>query len=138
MGGVTAAKAVKLVEEAHPRAAMTPYANALLQHGRDGKPAQARSLGHIIKGMKGNTIGGMRFVEAGKEHSAVLWKVEVAASAIPAGEFGENGEVAFPPMRGSSTPHTDVMMCEKTRNGSQQGGEELPPFSPNSPGGAQL
>jgi primase-polymerase (primpol)-like protein len=130
LSGVTAAKAVKFVEE--NKDLYDTLRNALLQHGRDGKLAQSRSLGHIIKGMKGNTIEGMKFVEAGKEHGTVLWKVEVLDEASACGGNGWNGGVTNPQTRAETTDHHDVMMYEKTRNGSPMG-EENAPRSTHSP-----
>jgi hypothetical protein len=119
LGGVTTPRAIQIVTE-RPDDFPTLH-NALLHLGRDGgKPAGPKSLGNTIRAMKGNTIEGMRFVEAGKVHGTTLWKVEVHGG----GSEGSGGS-AFPPTRVSSTSHTNVIMSEKTLDGSKSRGEDI-------------
>ncbi|MHC5542268.1 hypothetical protein ACYOEI_28935, partial [Singulisphaera rosea] len=71
--GITASDAVVLVGE-HPKQYPTLH-NALAHYGRDNKLANARQVGNRIRGMKGNVLAGMKFVDAGIDHRAVKWKV---------------------------------------------------------------
>lgn len=71
--GITASAAVKLVTES-PNLYPILH-NALMAYGRDGKLATSRAIGNKIRGMRGNVIGGKKFVEAGVDHNAVFWSV---------------------------------------------------------------
>jgi len=61
-------------------------------YSRDGKPASARNVGNRLRGMRGSVIAGMKFVEAGLDHSAVLWRVD-------GGDSDDSGTVVYPRAR---------------------------------------
>jgi putative DNA primase/helicase len=85
--GVTAGEAVRLAVE-NPIKYPTLH-GALLQLGRDGKPSSPAAIGYRLRGMKSAIFDGKYFVEAGKAHQAVLWRVETIG---PGGEDGEHRE----------------------------------------------
>jgi putative DNA primase/helicase len=85
--GITVTRAIAMTApdpymEASESAYQTLF-NALIQYGRDGRLATSRSLGNHIKGLKNSIFGGLKFVENGKEHQAVLWKVVKANADTP-------------------------------------------------------
>jgi hypothetical protein len=71
--GVTAARALDLATK-DPATYATLH-GALVHLSRDGKMPSPRSLGSTIRGMRGNTIDGMKFIEAGEEHKVIRWAV---------------------------------------------------------------
>lgn len=132
--GLTAAKAVDLVEKEPERYATLHH--ALMYFGRDGKLAKGNRVGYQLRGMKGSLMGGMKFVEAGEEHKTTLWRVGgVNPDGEPTqgqrGRWGDGGDQATHPTHGSDS-HANVIAYTddmKTRSG----GEETSPPSPSSP-----
>jgi hypothetical protein len=115
--------------------------NAIMHYGKDGKPASSGSLGSIIRGMKGNVIENMKFVEAGLDHQAVVWEVistkpkrpdnqNAAETNHGRGEYGECGEHDPNVPRGRDEIHNDVTTCGDIVKGY---GGAIEPDSPNSP-----
>jgi hypothetical protein len=91
--GATVATALELADG--KSALYEPLRTALLVFGSRGELPSTRSLGNRLRALRGNVIGGLKFVRVGVEHQSVLWRVdkcEVKPSA--GGESGESGESA--------------------------------------------
>ena len=107
---MTAAKAVELVGLPVNAPKYSTLRNALLHFGRDGKPATGRVIGNRIRGMKGNTIDGMRFEEKGDDgHRSMLWRVVKDGTDTPSSqsssESDESSESDPNPPRPTNAPH---------------------------------
>lgn len=123
--GITASDAVGLVGE-HPKQYPTLH-NALEHYGRDNKLANARQIGNRIRGMRGNVLDGMKFVDAGSEHRMIRWKVVKASPETPSGDLkGESvgsSESDSNPTREKTHSDNYVKECNKTRKGYENGPE---------------
>lgn len=139
------ATATKAVESASSESDDYPILrNALMHFGRDGKLATARSLGNIIRGMKGNLIDGRMFVQHSIEHSAIVWGVKQVhpsspktqnrgGTPHPGGESGESGESDSHYSRASFPTDKYVKMCGATRKTCGPECKQHSPDSPDSP-----
>jgi len=81
--GLTATRGVEL---ANDQARLSQYdliRSVVMSMSKDGKPANARTLGNTIRGMKGAVYDRMKFVQSGLEHHATLWKVVLVDSNNP-------------------------------------------------------
>lgn len=134
--GITAAKAVELAEKT-PELYAT-LRNALLHFGKDGKLASSRAVGTILRGMKGNLMDGLRFVEAEKEHGAVRWKVIGSNPDTPTppvkGECGECGECQAPDLAGWTDSDNYESTYARDAHAHLASAEIHSPDSPHSPG----
>jgi putative DNA primase/helicase len=59
--------------EGHPKLVVSQALSAL---GSSGRPPTSRQIGDKLRSMKNENVGGYKFVENGKSHGAVIWKVE--------------------------------------------------------------
>jgi hypothetical protein len=97
--GVTSEEAHRLAfggKDAPPRS--PDLAEVLSRFSRDGD-VSPRIIGNVIRGMKGQNLGGMAFRSKGHRRRSALWYVEKLPPADPdshdRGESGESGE-SFP------------------------------------------
>jgi hypothetical protein len=108
-----------------------------MHFGRDGKLATGKMLGYLLRGMRGNLMDGMKFVETDKEHGAVRWKVEIPAPKPPSpqteGLDGLNGEDQTSDLAGSSGAHNYVSTYAQSVETSLGSGESSSPSHPSSP-----
>lgn len=78
--GITAARVFDLATNPAQLEQYRSVRDVLMMFGHNGKPADPRILGNRIRAMKGAIFNGMRFVEAGKEHGVIRWKVQRATT----------------------------------------------------------
>ena len=80
---------------------------------------------------------GMRFVEAGDEHRAVLWKVEKVRPDHPRppmnGESGESGESCSANLMRGFDSHNYTSAYARDANTCMDSAEKHSPDSPDSP-----
>jgi hypothetical protein len=139
------ATATKAIEEVTSKpGSFQILRNALMHYGKDGKLPTARSLGNIIRGMKGSLVEKMKFVEAGTEHRVILWQVEKVCPSIPdshkerettgdRGESGESSESDSHSPRASFDHDNYAIMCDGIRDASRNESERDSLDSPDSP-----
>jgi hypothetical protein len=76
-GGVTGAEALEHAKDSSPL--YEPLRTALLAFGSRGELPSPRTLGNKLRALRGNNIGGLKFVRVGTGNQGVRWRVDKRA-----------------------------------------------------------
>lgn len=123
--GYTAEDARKLVAES-PEKYATLHA-VMMRKSRNGDLPSARSIGNLIRGIKGVRIDGLTFEKSGEEHRSALWRVsgilQTTQSDDESGESTSLDESVSNPLNTGFPSDNYVKEYGESRNTYRDGSE---------------